>query len=131
MARIEDGIFTQAYTTVGTDIDVTYKLWDATHTLTSEEAAAVGEKLIKKSGQSEFTMQETSTLTEADIAAGVKVISHPGKVGVGMRVYTSSFEGSVTFRLLDGDDITINVYRGTWLPIATVGCNKAGLLIVA
>ena len=131
MARIEDGIFTQAYTTVGTDIGVTYKLWDATHTLTSEEAAAVGEKLIKKSGQSEFTMQETSTLTEADLSAGVDVISHPGKVGVGMRVYTSSFEGSVTFRLLDGDDITISVYRGTWLPIATVGCNKAGLLIVA
>ena len=76
-------------------------------------------------------MQETSTLTEADITSGVEVISHPGKVGVGMRVYTSNVEGSVTFRLLDGSDVTINVYRGTWLPIATVGCNKAGLLIVA
>ena len=131
MARIEDGIFTQAYTTVGTDIEATYKLWDATHTLTASEASAVGEKLIKKTGQTEFTMQETSTLSAGELSAGVEVISHPGKVGVGMRVYTSSIEGAVTFRLLDGNDITINVYRGTWLPIATVGCNKAGLLIVA
>ncbi len=131
MARIEDGIFTQAYKTVGTDINVTYKLWNKTHMLTAEEAAAMGEKLIKLDGETEFTMQETSTLTPAQLSAGVEVISHPGKVGVGMRVYTGSYEGEVTFRLLDGDDITINVYRGTWLPIATVGCNKAGLLIVA
>ena len=131
MARIEDGIFTQAYKTVGTDINVTYKLWNETHTLTAEEAAAMGKKLIRLDGETEFTMQETSTLTPAQLSAGVDVISHPGKVGVGMRVYTGSYEGEVTFRLLDGDDITINVYRGTWLPIATVGCNKEGLLIVA
>lgn len=135
MARIEDGIFTQAYTTVGTDLDVTYKLWDATHTLTASEAAAVGEKLIKKSGETEFTMQETSTLSEADLNAGVEVISHPGKVGVGMRIYTNGVGGTggtnVIFRLLDGSQVTLRVYAGTWLPLATVGCNTAGLLIVA
>ena len=135
MARIEDGIFTQAYTTVGTDIDVTYKLWDATHTLTSEEAAAVGEKLIKLDGETEFTMQETSTLTPAQLSAGVEVISHPGKVGVGMKVYTNQVGGTaganVIFKLLDGSTVQLKVYAGTWLPLCTVGCNKAGLLIVA
>ena len=94
----------------------------------------MGKKLIKGPGESEFTMQETTSIP-ASAVGDYEVISHPGKVGVGMRVYTNQVGGTaganVIFRLLDGSDIQLKVYAGTWLPIATIGCNKAGLLIVA
>ena len=134
MARIEDGIFTQAYTTVGTDIEATYKLWDATHKLGVEEAKIFGKKLIKGPGETNFTMQETTSIPESEVG-DYEVISHPNRVGVGMKIYTNQVGGTagsnVTFRLLNGDDIQLKVYAGTWLPIATVGCDKAGLTIVA
>lgn len=134
MPRLEDGIFTTAYTTVA-DIDATYRLWDGTHKLTAEEADAVGESLIKLDGEAEFTMQETSTLTSAQLSAGVDVIDHPDMVGKAKRVYTNGVGGTsgvnVTFKLLDDTTIAIRVYAGTWLPIATKGCNTAGLLVVA
>lgn len=134
MPRLEDGIFTHAYTTVS-DIDATYRLWDDTHTLTTEEAAVVGESLIKLSGEALYTMQETSTLTSAQLSAGVDVISHPDRVGKAKRVYTNGIGGTggviVNFKLLDDTTIPIRVYAGTWLPIATKGCDTAGLLVVA
>lgn len=135
MARIEDGIFTQAYTTEpGCTIDTTYKLWDATHALTASEASTMGKKLIKKDDETEYTMQETSSIATSALSA-YQVISHPGKVGVGMRVYTNQVGSTsgvnVNFKLLDGDTVQLKVYAGTWLPICTVGCDKQGLTIFA
>ena len=133
MARIEDGIFTQAYTTVA-DIEATYKLWNATHTLGVEEAKIFGKKLIKGPEESTYTMQETTNIPVSAVG-GYDVISHPTKVGVGMRIYTNQIGGTagedVVFKLLDGKQVTLKVYAGTWLPIATTGCNKEGLLVVA
>jgi len=134
MPRLEDGIFTTAYTTVA-DIDATYRLWDGTHVLTAEEASAVGKSLIKLEGDATYTMQETSTLTDSQLSGGVDVIDHPDHVGKAKRIYTNGVGGtsgvSVTFKLLDDTTVVIKVYAGTWLPIATKGCDTAGLLVVA
>ena len=134
MARLEDGVFTQAYVTVGTDIDATYKIWDDTHTLTVEEAAIMGKKLIKGPLESVYTMQETTSIPEAEVS-GYDVISHPDHVGKAKRIYTNSVGGTggttVKFKLLDDTTVDIVCYAGTWLPIATKGCNRAGILVVA
>jgi hypothetical protein len=136
MPRLEDGIFTQAYTTVAA-IDATYKLYNGTHKLLKEEAAAIGEKLIKLPDEDMFTMQETHELelNSPALSAGVQVISDPENVGKAKRVYTNGVGSTngkaVTFKLLDDTTVTITVYAGTWLPIATKGCDTAGLLVIA
>ena len=134
MSRIEDGIFTQAYVTQGSDLDNTYKLWHGTHTLTVEESQIMGQKLIKGPLDSEFTMQETINIPAQDVGQ-YEVIDNPDRVGKAKRLYTNGVGGtggaSVVFRLLDDSEVTIVVYAGTWLPIATKGCDTPGILVVA
>ena len=135
MSRIEDGIFTECCLT-GTDIDATYKLWDDTYRLTAQTASTVGPLLLKRPSQAEYTLQDTHSIpTSAIEQEDIRVISHPDKVGLSTRVYTNSVGGTagqqVKFKLYNDKTIDIVVYAGTWLPIATKGCNTAGLLVVA
>ena len=91
-------------------------------------------KLIKGPLDSVYTMQETTSIPEADVIM-YDVISHPDYVGKAKRIYTNSVGGTggttVKFKLLDDTTVDIVCYAGTWLPIATKGCNKAGILVVA
>jgi hypothetical protein len=115
MARIEDGIFTKACTTTG-DINAAYDIHAETRPATQDDLDLIG-NTIGVDGQ-------------PVTAIGDPIYGTPAMAGLGARVYTSNYEGSVTFKLFDNSEVTMTVFRGTSIPLATKGCNKTGLIIL-
>ena len=115
--RIEDGIFTSAHLTVGTDINAGYDIHATTRAATAQDVDA---GVIGSDG--------------TPIALGEDLYVNPSQAGVGMKVYTNAVGGdsgaAVTFKLASGSTVTITVYAGMMLPLVTTGCNTPGLLIL-
>ena len=114
MARIEDGIFTKACVTTG-DIDDVYDIHAETRPATQQDLDMIGSP--RGVDGNEVT------------AVGEPIYATPAMAGLGARVYTSNYQGTVTFKLFDDTQVTMTVFRGTSIPLATKGCDQAGLVI--
>ena len=114
MARIEDGIFTKACVTTG-GIDDVYDIHAETRPATQHDLDLIGSP--RGTDGNEVTN------------IGDPIYTTPAMAGIGARVYTSNYEGAVTFKLLDDTLITMTVFRGTSIPLATKGCDQSGLVI--
>ena len=127
MARIEDGIFTRAVvlettngsgtTTGDRDINEEYPINNETRKATNNDIQA---GVIGANGT-------PVTTTDDDIYIN-------DNHGIAAKLYTSgvgSNTGLATqFKLINGDVVEIELFEGTMIPLATIGCNRAGILIL-
>jgi hypothetical protein len=126
MARIEDGIFTKGVVLTASatptapgdrDINEAYPLNSETR---KANAADVQSGAIGTNGSA-------VTSTNDDMYVN-------GNPGVAAKLYTSgvgSNSGLETqFKLLDGSVVTIELFEGTMIPLATIGCNRSGILVL-
>ena len=121
--RIEDGIFTLMATTTG-PIDKMYHLNHGTRKATTTDIALSGGLMPGTYG--------TDNKPVSGLNDDIFTCANPG---VSCKVYTNnigSTEGQIVkFKKLDGETIEVTVFAGMMLPIASIGCDTAGLTVFA
>lgn len=116
--RIEDGIFTEVFTTTG-DLEETYQLNAKTRGATQSDLDLI---------PGTFGIDGQSVQNLGDL-----IYQTPAMAGKSVKVYTNGVGGTtgavVTFKLWDGQLLPVTVYSGMMLPIASIGCDTPGLIV--
>jgi hypothetical protein len=116
--RIEDGIFTEVHTTTG-DIEDVYQINSSTRGATQSDLDLM---------PGTYGIDGNSVTNIGD-----PIYNTPAMAGKAVKVYTNGVGGTngqpVTFKLWDGQLLTVTVYSGMMLPIASIGCDTPGLIV--
>lgn len=116
--RIEDGIFTEAWITTG-GLEARYELNSKTREATQSD-------LDLMPGTFDVNGEPVQNI-------GDPIYQTPAMAGKSVKVYTNGVGGTsgtpVTFKLWDGQLLTVTVYSGMILPIASVGCDTPGMIV--